>query len=387
MSKRTICIITSARSEYSASKWLMKEIQNDSTLELQVVVTGAHLQKRFGNTVLELERDNIPIDYKINTNCHDDSLVNIAISMGECLKEIPKALSALKPDIVVIFGDRYELLPICSAALILRIPIAHVSGGDITEGAIDDSIRHAITKLSHLHFPGTEYSANILRQLGESSDRIFVVGEPGLENFTHLNCISKEELAAKFNMDINKRWILFTYHPETLSKEINDIKVLNDIFTVLDDLKNTQVMMTYPNADPGHNKIIEFLIKANTSNPSKYKLVKNLGQKHFISFMKKAWCMVGNSSSSVFEAPTAKLPSILIGGRQKGRLLPGNIITSTGRVNSLHQAFNKVEDVSFQDTLKNIVNPYGNGDTAIKIVSVLKNINLERLLYKQFIKI
>jgi len=387
MSKRKICIVTAARSEYSASKWLMKEVLLDPDLELQVIVTGAHLEERFGNTVWELEEDNIPINYRINIHCTDDTPECIANSMGECSKGVSKALLRLKPDILVILGDRYELLPICSVAMVMRIPIAHVSGGDITEGAIDDSIRHAITKLSHLHFPGTEYSAKVLRQLGEPSERIFVVGEPGLDNFNRLRCLSKKELATNLGMDEEQKWILFTYHPETLAKNNDNIEILKNIFLVLDSQECIQVMMSYPNADIRSDEIIRFLITVSAENPFKYKLIKNLGQLRFISFLKVAWCLLGNSSSSLFEAPTAKLPAILVNDRQKGRLLPDNIIATNGEVDSLIRSFQRLEEPDFQASLKCLVNPYGDGNTSVKIVSILKNVNLDDLLYKKFIKI
>ncbi|MBI9081296.1 MAG: UDP-N-acetylglucosamine 2-epimerase (hydrolyzing) [Pseudodesulfovibrio sp.] len=385
MSKRKICIITATRAEYSASKWLMREILNDPDLELQVIVTGTHLEEQFGNTIQEIERDNIPIDYRIKIHCTNDSPQCVANSIGECAIGMSKALADLNPDILVVLGDRYELLPVCSVAVVMGIPIAHVSGGDITEGAIDDSIRHAITKLSHIHFPGTEYSAKVLRQLGESDERIFVVGEPGLDNFTRLKSLSKRELALSLKMDENKKWVMFTYHPETLSRG-DDLSILESVFSALDALDFIQVMMTYPNADPGSLKIIDFIENIHAKNPSKYRLKKNLGQLAFTSFLKVAWCMLGNSSSSLFEAPTAKLPAILINDRQKGRILSGNIIPATGDINSLKKALKYVDDDVFQSSLRDLINPYGDGYTAVKIISILKQVDLTPLLYKRFIQ-
>lgn len=380
-------MVTAARSEYSASKWLIIEIQNDPDLELQIIVTGAHLEERYGKTVRELEDDNIPIDYRVNIHCSVDTPESIAKSMGECLIGVSRALFALKPDILVVLGDRYELLPICSAAMVMRIPVAHVSGGDITEGAIDDSIRHAITKLSHLHFPGTEFSAQVIRQLGESLDRIFVVGEPSLENFNRLHCLDKEELASIFEMDIRKRWVLLTYHPETLANYGDDIKMLKNIFSVIDELEDIQVMMTYPNADPGSEDIISLMKIVSSMNPTRYKLVQSLGQLRFISFLKVAWCMIGNSSSSLLESPTAKLPAILVSDRQKGRLIPENVITTDGTIGSLRRSFRQIDKPDFQAGLIDLFNPYGDGYTAEKIVATLKVVDLDDLVSKKFIKI
>lgn len=383
---RKICVVTAARSEYSASKWLMKEILNDSSLKLQVVVTGAHLEKKFGYTIKELEADHIPIDFKVPMGCSNDDPLGMASSAADFIKGFSAVLERLSPDILVLLGDRYELLPICNTATLFKIPIAHISGGDITEGAMDDAIRHAITKLSHIHFPGTESSAQVILQMGESPDRVFVVGEPGLDNFRRLNCLSRGELAEEIGLNPNKNWILLTYHPETLADSEYDMRNLNNIFSVLDTQRNIQVLMTYPNADPGSQRIIDCCIEKQGKNPSRYLLEKNLGQLKFISFLKTAYCMIGNSSSIVFETPTAELPAVLVGNRQKGRIIANNILVSDGSRNSLSSCLSTVSNGAFRLGLKGMLNPYGDGNTAIKILKVLKQITLDNVLNKSFVK-
>lgn len=385
MSKRKICIITAARSEYSASKWLMLELLNDPDVTLQVVVTGSHLESRFGSTVQEIERDGIPIAARVPMDCGDDAPRSVAKAMGLCASGMAEALADLAPDILVVFGDRYELLSICGAATMLNIPIAHVSGGDVTEGAVDDAIRHAVTKLAHLHFPGTEYSAAVLRQLGEAKERIFVVGEPGLDNFNRLKCLDRNTLAQELGMNVDNKWILFTYHPETRTQG-NDGAILKNMFHFLDQMDGAQVLMTYPNADPGSRRIIDFIRGKHGERPDKYRLEKNLGQLRFISFLKQAWCMAGNSSSSLFEAPSAKLPAILVGDRQKGRMVPANVIPAVGDLESFEHAFALVGDPSFREGLHDLKNPYGDGNTALRIAGVLKKAELASLLRKPFVR-
>jgi len=385
MSKRKICIVTGARSEYSASKWLMFELLGDPGVELQVVVTGSHLEPRFGFTVGEIERDGIPIAARVPMGCGDDDPRSVAEAMGRCAAGMAETLADLSPDILVVLGDRYELLPVCGAATMLNIPIAHVSGGDVTEGAVDDAIRHAVTKLAHLHFPGTEYSAEVLRQLGEADGRIFVVGEPGLDNFNRLECLSREALARNLGMDPDRKWVLFTQHPETRTGA-DDGVILENMFHALDQVEGVQVLMTYPNADPGAARIVDFLQERHAARPNRYRLEKNLGQLRFVSFLKQAWCMVGNSSSILFEAPSAKLPAVLVGDRQQGRLIPANVIPAAGNPESLERALAMAGDAGFRDGLHDLINPYGDGNTAPRVAAILKKVELAALLRKPFVR-
>ncbi|OIQ49239.1 GDP/UDP-N,N'-diacetylbacillosamine 2-epimerase (hydrolyzing) [Pseudodesulfovibrio hydrargyri] len=384
MAKRKICIVTAARSEYSASKWLMLELSGDPDVELQVVVTGSHLESRHGLTVEEIERDGIPIAARVPMMCDSDTPRAVAESMGRCALGMAQTMARLEPDLLVVLGDRYELLPICSAATMLNIPIAHISGGDITEGAVDDAIRHAVTKLAHLHFPGTERSAKVLRQLGEDESRIFVVGEPGLDNFNRLDCLDRETLGRDLGMAPDRKWVLLTYHPETRTGG-DDSAVLANIFHVLDQQEGIQVMMTYPNADPGSGRIVDLMREKHAERPDRYRLEKSLGQLRFISILKQAWCMVGNSSSILFEAPSAKLPAILVGDRQKGRLSPVNVIPAAGNPKSLQNAFELAGNNEFRAGLRDLVNPYGDGHTACRVAAILKKTELATLLKKPFV--
>jgi len=306
--------------------------------------------------------------------------------MGRCAIGISKAFERLKPDAIVVLGDRYELLPICSSALIMGIPIAHISGGDITEGVIDDQIRHAITKMAHLHFPGTEESARRIMQMGEDPKRIFVAGELGIDNFKRIKRITRRETADVLGLDQSNKWILFTYHPETAISIKKNLKRVSDIFSALRKVKNTEVVVTYPNADYGGRQIIELLKKECLLPGGRFQLIKNLGQLMYINLMCRSHCIIGNSSSGITESPSAGIPAINIGNRQKGRIIPGNVICANGGRKSVSAALRKAFSSEFRDKSKYIKNPYDKGGAAENIVRVFRKVSFwETLLSKKFI--
>lgn len=382
--KKKICVVTASRSEYGLLRWLMEEIKNDAQLELQIIVTGSHLSPEFGLTYQEIEKDGFFIDEKVEMLLSANTKVAIAKSMGLCSISISKAFEKLKPDLVVVLGDRYELLSVCSTAVVMNIPIAHISGGDITEGAIDDMIRHAITKMACLHFPGTEESARRIIQMGEEPRRVFNVGEPCLDNFKRLQRLSRKELSYDLGFNEEKKWILMTYHPETMLSIEDNLKIVNNLIAVLTEFDNFQILITYPNADYGSKEIIEILIKTCINNPEIFKMVKNLGQQKYISFMQQAYCIIGNSSSGIVESPFLRIPCINIGKRQKGRVMSGNIITIEGDIGSLRAAFLKLNDNDFKENLKKFDNIYGDEDTAIRIKNILKSVNFKSIQKKEF---
>lgn len=384
MKKRKICVFTGARSEYGLLRWLMEEIKNDNGLTLQIVATGAHLSNEMGLTYKEIEKDGFRIDEKIETLLSSSSEKAITKSMGLCIIGISEAFERLRPDILVVLGDRYELLSVCSVAIIMKIPIAHISGGDITEGSMDNQIRHAVTKMSHLHFPSTEESANRIIWMGEKPERVFVVGEPGLDNFKKLKILSRKRLTEVLNLDKTKRWVLFTYHPETMIPLRKDLERMNSVLEALDSFYNIQIIMTYPSADIGSVEIIEKLKEVNKKNPQKFKLVKNLGQLKYISLMNQVYCMVGNSSSGIVESTSAKIPAINVGGRQKGRITTKNVINVDGSHKSIREAFQIIKKESFRNSLKKVKNPYGNGRTAEKIKKILKEAKMNDIVRKGF---
>ncbi|MEG1634916.1 MAG: UDP-N-acetylglucosamine 2-epimerase [Rikenellaceae bacterium] len=359
--QKKICIVTAARSEYgllSRIATLIKEAQED--FNLQLVVTGAHLLEEQGFTYKDIEKDGLPISEFVDMQLKTDSNINIVMSMGRCLIGFAEVLEKLKPDLMVVLGDRYELLAICSAALIMNIPIAHISGGDVTEGAIDDQVRNAVTMMATLHFPGNEQSAQNIARMRGSDKNVFNVGELGLDNFRTMTLISRENLAKNLKIDINKRWVLMTYHPETkLSLECN-LEIVKNIISALNKIDNIEVVITKSNADFGGKQINSFLEQITELNPIKYKL----------SFMSQVSLVIGNSSSGIIEAPYCMVPVINIGDRQKGRYLCQNVIQTDTDLRSISNAIYN----SFNSSVQNIADSgyYGNGYATEKIVNQIK---------------
>jgi GDP/UDP-N,N'-diacetylbacillosamine 2-epimerase (hydrolysing) len=374
MAIKKICIVTAARSEYGLLRWLMQEIKDDPELKLQLIVTGSHLSNEFGLTYKEIEKDGFIIDEKIEMLLSTSTATGIAKSMGICAIGIADAFDRLNPDILVVLGDRYELLPICSSALVMNIPIAHISGGDVTEGAIDDQVRNAITKLATIHFPGTEESAKRIIQMGENPKMVHVVGEPGLDNFVRLNCISKQELASDLKLDMSKKWVLLTYHPETKISIEENLIVAKNIITALLQQKDIQVVITKANADLGGSEINIYLKSICEEYTSEFTMVDNLGQLRYISLLKVLSFMIGNSSSGIVETPIIPLPVINVGNRQKGRFVCKNIINTNGTCESMINAIETIRTDAYISGLRNIFNPFGEGNASEPIKNILKNI-------------
>lgn len=368
MNKLKICVVTASRSEYGTLRWLIDEIVKDNDLCLQLIVTGSHLSFEQGCTYLEIEKDGYQISEKIEMLMSSSSLVGIVKSMGICSLSIGEVFSRLMPNIVVVLGDRYELLPICSAALIMNISIAHISGGDITKGAIDDQIRNAITMMASIHFPGVKDSAHRLERMIGSNKNIYPVGEPGLDNFTRLNLLPREELANNLNLDVNKQWILLTYHPETrISLEKNIAILKNIVSDILDAGENFQLIVTKANADYGGVQINEYLTQQ--SQKRGFILFDSLGQLRYMSLMRNVYCIIGNSSSGIIEAPFLGKSVINIGNRQEGRYFCENIINVSGEKGTVGKALNQLKqtDHSYKPD-----NYYGDGLTSVKIKEYIK---------------
>jgi UDP-hydrolysing UDP-N-acetyl-D-glucosamine 2-epimerase len=372
MTHKKICVITAARSEYGLLRWIIDEIQHDDSLKLQLVVTGSHLSPEFGYTYKEIEQDGYNIDLKVEMLLSSSTKTGISKSMGLCSIGISDAIDILKPDIIVVLGDRYELLPICNVALVMGIPVAHISGGDTTEGAIDDQVRNAITMLSTLHFPGVTSSANRIMQMLDSTKNVFVVGEPGLENFKRLSLLSRESLAESLSLDIHKKWILVTQHPETKISLDDNLVLASNIVNALDVLDDVQVVVTKANADFGGFEINNYFEQVSMKNSEKYKFYSSLGQLRYLSFMNEAFCVIGNSSSGIVEAPYLAKPVINIGNRQKGRHLCNNIISVSGRNHSVIKAFETINSNNFRFELFPDFY-FGDGNTSMKVKNLLKN--------------
>lgn len=366
--KKKICVVTAARSEYGVLRWIIDEIYNSPQLELILVVTGGHLCPEQGNTWTYIEKDGYPIYEKIDMHLDSISKSSIAKSMGYCSLGLADIFETIDPDLLLVLGDRYELLPICSTAVVMNIPIAHISGGDVTEGAIDDMVRNAVTMMSVLHFPSTIESANNIQRMINSDKNIFVVGEPGLDNFRRLNLMTKRELANSLNIPINKKWVLLTYHSETKASLETNMSNLETVVKCLLDEEDLLIVATKANSDFGGVQINAYLESIAQQHSHKFKLFASLGQLRYLSFMQNASLVIGNSSSGVFEAPYCKVPVLNIGNRQKGRYLCENV-TTVYDLNELPLLISKIQaNKDISDACY-----YGNGTTSTQILTHIIN--------------
>lgn len=364
---KKICIVTAARSEYGLLKWVIDGVYHDSGLELQLVVTGAHLSEEHGQTYRFIEEDGYPIAAKVDMQLSSDDKKTIVHSMGKCSEGFADAFTQLKPDVVMVLGDRYELLPIVSAALVMGIPVAHLSGGDVTEGAIDNEVRNAVSMMSAIHFPGVESSAENLRRMLGKDAPIFTAGEPGLESFLRYDLMDRVELAESLQLDVNKKWCLVTLHPETKLVLDANIEMVKNLFEVMSHADDMQFVISKANADFGGKQINDFWDEAVKQNEYKYRLFTSLGQRRYLSFMRQAAGVIGNSSSGIVEAPFWGIPVVNVGDRQKGRHLCKNVIQCYRNIASVGDAFRKMlAQPKMVDTY------YGNGHTSTFVIEKLK---------------
>lgn len=382
MSKRKICVVTGTRAEYGLLYWLMKEVKDDSELELQIIVTGTHLSPEFGLTYKAIEKD-FKINKKIEMLLSSDTSVGISKSMGLAQISFADSYEELQPDIVVVLGDRYEIFSAVSSAMIARIPIAHLSGGETTEGAFDESIRHSITKMSHIHFTATDEYKNRVIQLGEQPARVFNVGGMGIENIKRLKLLSKEEFENSIDFKLNKRNILVTFHPVTLENSTAK-KQFQELLNALDELKDTNIIFTKANSDTDGRIINSMINEYVSKNSDKAVGFTSLGQLRYLSALQYVDAMVGNSSSGLAEAPSFKIGTINIGDRQKGRIMAKSVISCKSYKESISDAFTRLYSAKFKEDLKSSVNPYGDGCASVKIIQELKKIDLTNILKKSF---
>ena len=365
------CVITASRSEYGLLRWIMTAIRDDPEFELLTLVTGAHLSPEYGSTFREIENDGFRIDAKVEILLASDSAAGIAKSMGLCALGIADALDRLNPDFVLVLGDRYELLPICSTALVMRIPIVHVSGGDVTEGAIDDEIRNAVSQLSSLHFPGTEEAARRLLSMGVSRDDIVVAGEPGLDNFRKLPLLSRPEIARVLGLRESDAWILLTYHPETKKSPEENLSTVHSLAQALLTETDAEIVATYANADEGGRAINVYLEEIAGREGGRFKVFKSLGQQKYLSLMKSSALVAGNSSSGIVEAPMLGIPVLNVGDRQRGRHLCGNVIGCASEGGAIVETIRSLAGRGFPPSKPDMY--YGDGASAERIAAALKH--------------
>ena len=380
---RKICIVTGTRAEYGLLHDLMKGVQACPGLDLQVIATGTHMSPEFGLTHRDIEKDGIHIDKKVEMLLSSDTPTSITKSIGLGLIGFSDALEELQPDILLILGDRYELVSAAYAALIARIPIAHLHGGETTEGAFDEAIRHSITKLAYLHFTGAEDYSRRVVQLGEHPNRVFHVGGIGVDVIKHIKMLSKDELEDRIGFKFKNRNLLFTFHPVTLEEGTAEEQIA-ELLAALVDLKDTGFIFTAPNADTD-GRIISTKINAFVQDHTDCAIqFVSMGQVPYLSCLQYVDAVVGNSSSGLAEAPTFKIGTINIGDRQKGRLSSTSVIDCQSDRKSICIALEKLYSSEFKTALAHAKNPYGEGDACEKIIEVLRKFDLPKNPKKSF---
>ena len=378
---KKICVFTGTRADYGLLKPIMIEIENNKNLTLQLLVSGSHLSQDYGLTYKLIQKDGFKIDSMVELDLSGDKKINIARNLGNAVKLYSEELEKLEPEIVVILGDRYEALAIAQACLIMNIAIAHIHGGESSEGSIDESMRHAITKISNIHFTCADKYRNRVIQMGENPNYVFNFGAPGLDNLNILNLLTKKEIEEKLKIKLKDKIILLSYHSATLGKK-NPIEVLRNIFKAFENFKNTTVLVSKSNSDYFGLSINKFLDEYCSSK--KIILRESFGQQLYLSLIKISDVLVGNSSSGIIEAPSLGTPSLNIGPRQNGRLQANSIINSSEEYEDINDSLNKIFSTSFKDKLKKIINPYGSSGSSKKIVEKIASINSQDVLVKSF---
>ncbi len=380
--KRKICVVTGSRAEYGLLYWVLREIKSAPDLELQLLVTGMHLSAEFGSTVRQIEKDGFEIKHKVEMLLSSDSAVGITKSTGLGLIGFADAFDTLKPDLVLVLGDRFELLAAAGAALFAVIPVAHIHGGEVTTGAFDDAIRHSITKMAHLHFTSTEPYRNRVIQLGENPDRVFNVGAPGIDSIHRLELMQKSDLEAVLGIELGSRSLLVTFHPVTLEpgKAESDFQ---ELLSALDELEGVNLVFTKANAD-SEGRAINRMIDDYVATRSSAVAHTSLGQLRYLSTMKHVSGVVGNSSSGIIEAPSLKTGTVNIGTRQNGRVRALSVVDCRATIEDIRAGLATLFSNEFQQSLSKVVNPHGSGDVSESIVRVLRATSLVNLAKKQF---
>ena len=380
-----ICIITSTRADFGLLKNLIINIKKNKKFILKVVASGTHFSKKFGYTYNEIKENKIKIDKKIICNFNYDNPTGISKIVSRCVIESSKIFKVFLPDILIVLGDRYEILASTIAAHLSRIPVAHIHGGEVTQGVVDDAFRHSITKMSHIHFVANKTYRNRVVQLGESPKNVHVVGGLGVDSISKTNLLTRKELEKKFSFKFNLNNFLVNFHPETLNKNLAK-KQINEILSALGQLKNTNLIFTMPGADLESLTITNLIKRFIKKNKNSY-FFKSLGQVNYFSFLKQVDGMIGNSSSGILEMPYFKKGTINIGNRQSGRLMAQSVINTKIKKNKILLSIQKLLSKNFQKTIKKSKNPYGKPGATEKIINILKKIKLKETNKKVFLDI
>lgn len=380
---KKICVVTGTRSEYGLLFWVLKELENQPELSLQLIVTGMHLSPEFGLTVQDIEKDGFTITRKVEMLMSSDTAVGISKSMGLGMISFADVLAECKPDIMLVVGDRFEIFSAVSAAMIAKIPVAHCHGGEITEGAIDESIRHAITKMSHLHFVScNEYRKRVI-QMGEAPEMVFNVGGLGIENINKMSLLDKQAFQESIQFKLGESVAMVTFHPVTLDHDSAEYQ-FGELISSFDEFPDLKLIFTKANAD-ADGRIINQMIDAFVQkNPERACAFVSLGQLRYLSALKHVSMVIGNSSSGLLEAPSFGIPTVNIGDRQKGRIMAASVIECDNQKEQIINGIRKASDDTFRVFCKTVKNPYDNGNSSEKIIDVLKQTGLESISRKKF---
>jgi GDP/UDP-N,N'-diacetylbacillosamine 2-epimerase (hydrolysing) len=379
---RKICIVTGTRAEYGLLRWVIEGVRDAEGLALQLLVTGMHLSPEFGLTHREIERDGFTIDAKVEMLLSADTATGVSKAMGLGLIGFSDALDRLRPDVLVVLGDRFEIFAAAAAAMVARVPIAHLHGGETTEGAFDEAIRHCVTKMSHLHFVAAEPYRRRVVQLGEHPDRVFLVGGLGVDAIQRLDLLDRAALEASLGFQLGERNLLVTFHPVTLESASSG-QQMTELLAALHELQNTHLIFTMPNADNGSRELARMIDEFTDVHPNA-RAYASLGQLRYLSCMRLVDGVVGNSSSGLTEAPSFRVGTVNIGDRQKGRLSADSVIDCEPRRGAIAAALNRLYEPSFRQKLASVRNPYGDGGASRRVVEVLRDHPLDRLLKKSF---
>jgi GDP/UDP-N,N'-diacetylbacillosamine 2-epimerase (hydrolysing) len=375
---KKICFITGTRADYGLLSPLMKAIQNDSAYELQILVTGMHLSPQFGLTYQQIEKDGFVISQKVDLQLKADTPEAIVKAMGTGMIGFASAITELKPDWLVILGDRFEALAAANTAYTMKIPIVHLHGGELTEGATDEAFRHSITKMAYLHFTSSEAYRKRVIQLGESPGSVFNVGAIGIDNIKKMKLLNREELGESINFDLTKPYFLVTFHPVTLESQSSEFQ-FQELLNSLDEFIDYQVLITLPNADSDGKVIIKMIHEYAEKNPNRVSVHASLGQLRYLSAIKYASAVIGNSSSGIIEVPSFKIPTVNIGDRQKGRAKADSVIDCITNQKAISSAITKAISNDFQHFCKSVENIYGDGNTTEKIITIMKKFDITDL--------
>ena len=380
---KKILAVTGTRAEYGLLFPVLTLMRAHEGIDLQILATCMHMSEKFGNTLTEIEGDGFDVAERVDMELGEDTPVSKARSMGLGLSRMAEAFARVRPDAIMVLGDRYEILAAVSAAAMLNIPVIHLEGGHLTEGAIDDAFRHAITKLSHLHFTAIEdYRARII-QMGEDPQNVYAVGSTGLDNILGQERISRADIEADTGFDFGEKSLLVTFHPETLDVQKTPAEQIAPLFSALDRLDGVNILFTAPNADPGGESVLTEIEKY-VAGRAHAKMVKSLGRRRYVSVMDIVDGVVGNSSSGIIEAPSFGIGTVNIGARQDGRKRAASIVDCPGDADAIHRAIEKILSDDFRQMAKGVVNPFGDGKAAAKIVDVVAKADFEQLLHKRF---